>query len=408
MLSDHEIQAIRQDFPCLQQSIQGKPLIYFDSAATALKPRPVIEAVTDYYSKYCGNVHRGVHALSAKATALYENTRETVRAFINANSLDEIIFTKGATESINLVANSYGGHHLKKGDEIILSAMEHHANIVPWQMLCERIGCQLKVIPLTPCGELDLEAFVSLLSERTRFVSIILTSNVTGVTNPVQTIIAKAHEKSVPVLVDAAQAVVHQQLDVQALDCDFLVFSGHKLCGPTGVGVLYAKAKYLEDLPPYQGGGDMIASVSFEKTLYKSGALRFEAGTPNIAGVIGLGKAIEYITSVGLKNIAAYEHKLAQTLQAGFDLLPKIRVLGSFAQRAPVFSFVHQLAHSHDVAVLIDQLGVALRDGHHCAMPLMTYFGVSSTVRASLLFYNTLEEVDKFFDCLRKVCEILA
>jgi len=404
--SSLDVEKIRQDFPLLHQEVNGKPLAYLDNAATSQKPTQVIEALDKYYQEDNANIHRGVHTLSERATIDYEQAREKVRSFINANSEKEIIFVRGATEGINLIAQSYGRNKLKTGDEIIISEMEHHSNIVPWQLLCEQTGAILKIIPINDSGELILEEFEKLLSSKTKLVSIAHISNALGTINPIQTIIDRAHEHNAVVIIDGAQATPHTTVDVQALDCDFYVFSGHKLFGPTGIGVLYGKAHLLEAMPPWQGGGDMIKMVSFEKTLYNDLPYKFEAGTPHIAGVIGLGAAIDYVSTTGLEAIAAYEHELLEYATEKTLEVKGLRLIGTAQQKTSILSFVIDSIHPHDIGTILDHEGIAIRTGHHCAMPVMTHFNVPATARASFAFYNTFEEVDRLIQALGKAREV--
>ena len=404
--SSLDVEKIRQDFPLLHQEVNGKPLAYLDNAATSQKPTQVIEALDKYYREDNANIHRGVHTLSERATIDYEQTREKVRNFINANSVKEIIFVRGATEGINLIAQSYGRNKLKTGDEIIISEMEHHSNIVPWQLLCEQTGAVLKIIPINDSGELILEEFEKLLSPKTKLVSLAHISNALGTINPIQTIIDRAHEHNAVVIIDGAQATPHTIVDVQALDCDFYVFSGHKLFGPTGIGVLYGKAHLLEAMPPWQGGGDMIKMVSFEKTLYNDLPYKFEAGTPHIAGVIGLGAAIDYVSTTGLEAIAAHEHELLEYATEKILDVKGLRLIGTAQQKTSILSFVIDSIHPHDIGTILDHEGIAIRTGHHCAMPVMTHFNVPATARASFAFYNTFEEVDRLIQALGKAREV--
>ena len=397
-----DVNKIRQDFPNLKVQVRGKPLVYLDNAATTLKPQIVIDTIAGHYQEYTSNVHRGVHTLSQKATEAYEGGRERVRQFINAQELGEIIFTSGTTDSINLVMQCYGRAFIKEGDEILITEMEHHSNIVPWQMLCEEKGCVLKVAPMNDNGELIWEEFKKLVSEKTKLVSVVYVSNSLGTINPIEDIIALAHSFKCPVLVDAAQAVSHMAIDVQKLDCDFLAFSGHKLFGPTGVGVLYGKAAHLNKMPPYRGGGDMIASVTFEKTTYNVLPYKFEAGTPNVADVIGLGAAIDYVRSIGLNGIAAYKDELLAYGTDQLKKIPDIRLIGTAKDKASVLSFVHPLIHAHDMGTLVDEEGVAIRTGHHCTQPVMKHFKVPATCRASLAMYNTKEDIDKLVMAIKK------
>ncbi|HOB73286.1 MAG TPA: cysteine desulfurase [Phycisphaerae bacterium] len=401
-----DVEKIRQDFPILQQRINGRPLAYLDNAATTQKPRAVIDALQHYYARDNANIHRGVHELSVRATEGYERARTIVQRFLNAADPREIIFTRGTTEAINLVAASYGRKHIGPGDEIIVSAMEHHSNIVPWQLLCEQTGARLRVIPINDDGEILLDAYDALLTPRTRLVAVVHLSNVLGTINPVHEIIQRAHRHGVPVLVDGAQSAAHLPVDVQALDCDFYAFSGHKVFGPTGIGVLYGKAALLREMPPYQGGGDMISRVSFEGTTYKDIPYKFEAGTPNIAGVIGLGVALEYVNRIGLERIAAYEHELLDYATRSLLAIPQVRLIGTAKAKASVLSFVLAGAHPHDIGTILNQMGVAIRTGHHCAQPVMDRFGVPATARASLAFYNTTADIDALVAGIHKVLEV--
>ena len=389
-----DIAAIRADFPILSRTIYDRPLVYFDNAATSQKPRCVVEAIENVYYHQNANIHRGVHYLSQRATEAHEDARKTVQAFINAASSNEIVFTRGTTEAMNLIATSFGEAFCKEGDEILISGMEHHANIVPWQLLRDRVGIVLKVVPFDERGELDMVAFRNLLSDKTKLVSITHISNVLGTVNPVAEIIAEAHAQGIPVLIDGAQAVPHTQVDVQALDADFYVFSGHKMYGPNGIGVLYGKEKWLEKLPPYQGGGEMIATVTYEKTTFAELPFKFEAGTPDYVGSVALAEAIRYMQRFGIKEIGDYEHQL---LKYATDELMKIegmRIFGTSANKASVISFLVGTIHHFDMGTLLDRLGIAVRTGHHCAMPLMHTLGIEGTVRASFAFYNTKEEID--------------
>jgi cysteine desulfurase/selenocysteine lyase len=399
---------IREDFPMLRTKVHGKPLVYLDNAATTHKPKAVIEALTRYYTEENSNVHRGVHFLSQVATQSYESGRTRIRHFLNAAHDREIIFTRGTTESINLVAQTYGRKHLRAGDEVLITAMEHHSNIVPWQMLCEEKGAVLRVVPITDAGELVMDDYRRLLGERTRLVSVVQVSNALGTVNPVQEMIMLAHARGIPVLLDGAQAVAHMPVDVRALDCDFYAFSGHKLFGPTGIGVLYGKADLLEAMPPYQGGGDMISAVSFEKTIYNTLPYKFEAGTPHIAGVVGLAAAIEYVEQIGRDQIAVHEKEL---LDYGTELLsaiPGLRLIGTAREKAGVLSFVLDGVHAHDIGTILDLEGVAVRAGHHCAMPVMKRYGLAATARASLAFYNTRADLDALAKGIHKVIEVFA
>ena len=401
-----DVEKVRQDFPILREKIHGKPLVYLDNAATSQKPQVVIDAVNRYYLAENSNVHRGVHFLSEQATQAYEGARVKVKRFLNAADPREIIFVRGTTEGINLVAQSYGRTRIKAGDEIIISTMEHHSNIVPWQMLCEDKGAVLRVVPINDDGELLVDEYERLLNARTKFVSVTHVSNVLGTINPVKQIIEMAHRRSVPVLIDGAQAAPHFTVDVQDLDCDFYVFSGHKVLGPTGIGILYGKADLLEGMPPYQGGGEMIRAVTFEKTLYKTLPYKFEAGTPHIAGVIGLGVAIDYLRGIGLERIAAYERELLAYGTKALSAIPGVRIIGTAKEKASVLSFVLDGVHPHDIGTILDHEGIAIRAGHHCAMPVMQRFGVPATARASLAFYNTREEIDALVGAIHKAIEM--
>jgi cysteine desulfurase/selenocysteine lyase len=390
----------------LRQHVNGKPLIYLDNAATTQKPRSVVEAIRRFYEQDCSNVHRGVHTLSQRATEAYERAREIVRRFLNARSEEEIIFVRGTTEAINLVAHSFGRWRVRAGDEILISAMEHHSNIVPWQILCEMTGARLRVAPITEDGELLVEDVERLLTERTRLVAMTHLSNALGTITPAREIIRLAHECGVPVLLDGAQAVAHLKVDVQELECDFYAFSGHKLYGPTGIGVLYGKAEWLDAMPPYQGGGDMISSVTFEKTTYNRLPYKFEAGTPHIAGAIGLGAAIEYVTTLGVEAIAAHERDLLTYATEAVSSIPGLRVIGTARQKASILSFTLDGVHPHDIGTILDHEGIAIRAGHHCAQPVMERFGVPATARVSFALYNTREEVDALVAALQKVREV--
>jgi len=401
-----DVWRIREDFPILKQTIHGKPLVYLDNAATSQKPQIVIDAISRYYATENANVHRGIHALSEMATQAYEGARETVRQFLTAADTREIIFVRGTTEAINLVAQSYGRTFLTAGDEIVISAMEHHSNIVPWQILCEQVGARLQVIPFNHNGELLLDEYARLLNERTKFVSVVHVSNALGTINPVKDIIEMAHRRGIPVLIDGAQAAPHLPVNVQELDCDFYAFSGHKVCGPTGIGVLYGKADLLKRMPPYQSGGDMISVVTFEKTHYNTLPYKFEAGTPNIAGVIGLGAAINYVQAIGLDRIAVYETELLAYATAALAGIPGLRLIGTAQEKAGVVSFVLDCAHPHDIGTILDREGVAIRAGHHCAMPVMQRFGVPATARASFAFYNTTEEIDALVRAIHTVRKV--
>jgi cysteine desulfurase/selenocysteine lyase len=403
-----DLAACRDDFPVLQQRVNGKPLIYLDSAATTQKPQSVIDAVTGFYREYNSNVHRGVHSLSVRATEVYEQVRHKVARLIHAQSDEEIVFVRGATEAINLVACSFVLPKLQVGDEVLVSAMEHHSNIVPWQLACNQAGARLRVVPMNDAGELEMGAFRQLLGPRTRLLAVAHISNALGTVNPVSEMIELAHQQGIPVLVDGAQAVLHQKVDVQALDCDFYCFSSHKMLGPTGVGVLYGKAELLAAMPPYQGGGDMIRSVTFERTTYNTPPHRFEAGTPNIAGCVGLGAAIDYLTRIGLDRISTYEQTLLTQAHQALAKIDGVRIVGTAAHKAAVVSFVLDGAHPHDVGTVLDQDGIAIRTGHHCAQPVMDRFGIAATARASFALYNTAREVETLAEKLAQVRGIFA
>ncbi len=401
------VEKIRKDFPILKEKVHGKPLVYLDNAATTQKPNLVIETLERYYREYNANIHRGLHLLSEKATAAYEASRVTAQKFLNAADHREIIFTRGATEGINLVAQTWGRQNVKAGDEILITTMEHHSNIVPWQMLCEEKGAVLKVVPINDAGELVLEELYRLLSPKTKLVAITHVSNALGTVNPIAEIIQAAHAKGAKVLVDGAQAIPHLSVDVRALDCDFYVFSGHKIYGPTGIGVLYGKYALLDSMPPYQGGGDMIASVTFEKTLYKKPPYKFEAGTPHIAGVIGLGAALDYVSKIGLSTIAAHEHDLLVYGTQKLLEVPGLQIIGNARFKAGVLSFTLGEIHPHDIGTIMDRQGVAVRAGHHCAQPVMDRFQVPATARASFGLYNTHKEIDVLVKAIHKVKEVL-
>jgi cysteine desulfurase / selenocysteine lyase len=396
----------RQDFPILRETVGGKPLVYLDNGATTQKPEMVIATEAEYYRHTNANIHRGVHALSQRATDAYEAARGKVQRFINAASTQEIVFVRGTTEAINLVAQSYARPRLQPGDEILISAMEHHSNIVPWQMVCQQTGAVLKVVPINDAGEFEFDAYASLLNQRTRLVAVTHLSNALGSIPPVERIIALAHQQGVPVLLDGAQAVSHLPVDVRTLDCDFYAFSGHKIFGPTGIGVLYGKAALLEAMPPYQGGGDMIRSVSFEKTEYNELPYKFEAGTPNIAGVIGLGAALDYVASIGLVTIAAHERDLLDYATELVKDIPGLHIVGTARHKASILSFTLDGVHPHDIGTILDHDGIAIRAGHHCAMPVMQRFGIAGTARASFALYNTRQEVDALVAGLHKVQEM--
>jgi cysteine desulfurase/selenocysteine lyase len=389
-----DVQRVRKDFPILRQHFRGRPLVYLDNAATAQKPQTVIDAVGRFYSHENANIHRGVHYLSEQATIAYDEVRERVARFINARTSREVVFTRGTTDSINLVAQSYGRTFLKPGDEILITGMEHHSNIVPWQLVCEQTGAVLQAAPLTETGELDLEAFQALLSDRTRLIAIAHVSNALGTINPVKQLIAWARGRNVPVLVDGAQSAPHLPVDVQDLDCDFFAFSGHKLFGPTGVGVLYGRESLLERMPPYQGGGGMIASVTLERSTWAPLPAKFEAGTPMIAQVIGLGAAVEYVSQIGLETIASWERELLAYATELVTRIEGVRIIGTAPEKASVLSFVLDRVHPHDIGTVLDDAGVAIRAGHHCAQPVMQHFGVPATARASFAFYNTKQEAE--------------
>jgi len=389
-----DVRRIREDFPILKQKMHGKPLVYLDNAATSQKPQAVIDALLRFYLQDCANIHRGVYLLSERSTQAYEDARVKVQRFLNAAETREIVFVRGSTEGINLVAQTYGRQHLREGDEILITAMEHHSNIVPWQILCEEKGCHLRVAPINDRGELILGEFEKLLNDRTRLVAAAHVSNALGTINPLKQMIAMAHARQIPVLVDGAQAAPHMKIDVRALDADFYAISGHKMFGPTGIGALYGKAHLLESMPPYQGGGDMILSVTFEKTTYNHIPNKFEAGTPNIAAVIGLGAAVDYLTRVGMDNVASYEQALLAYATEAIGQIPGVRLIGTAREKAGVLSFVLEGIHPHDVGTVLDQEGIAVRTGHHCAQPVMQRFGVPATVRASLAFYNTKQEIN--------------
>jgi cysteine desulfurase / selenocysteine lyase len=403
-----DINKIRHDFPILEQSINGKKLVYFDNAATTQKPSVVIEALKNYYEGYNANIHRGIHHLAEKATAAFEATRKTVKSFLNANSIEEIIFTYGTTDSINLVAGTYGRKFINAGDEIIISTLEHHSNIVPWQMLCEEKGCILKIIPINDEGEIILEEYEKLLSPNTKFVSVVHVSNALGTINPIKTIIEKAHAVGAKVLIDGAQASSHLDIDVQALDADFYALSAHKLFGPTGMGVLYGKKELLEAMPPYRGGGEMIKEVTFEKTTYADLPYKFEAGTPNIADVVAFKFALDYIQNIGKTNIAAYENELLAYAAEKLESIEGLTVIGKAKEKVSVISFVLEGIHPQDIGIILDQQGIAVRTGHHCTQPLMQRLGIPGTARASFSVYNTFEEIDSLVAGILKVKKLLS
>jgi len=402
-----DVEALRREFPVLSRQVNGHPLCYLDSAASSQRPQFVIDAISRYYETTHANVHRGVHKLSQEATDLFEGARETLRRFINARSTREVIFVRGTTEAINLVAQSYARPRLQPGDEILISWLEHHANIVPWQMVCEQTGAVLKVIPITRSGEVDYAAFESLLSDRTRLLALSHVSNALGTIVPVERFIREARRRGIPVLLDGAQAAPHMPVDVQALDCDFYCFSGHKMCGPTGIGVLYGRESLLAAMPPWQGGGDMILAVSFKGTIYNELPYKFEAGTPHIAGAIGLGAAVDYLESIGLERIAAAEQDLLEYATKRLAGIPGLTLVGTAPAKAAVVSFTVEGVHPHDLGTILDHEGVAIRTGHHCAMPVMEFFGLPATARASFAFYNTRPEVDRLVEALQVAREML-
>jgi cysteine desulfurase/selenocysteine lyase len=403
----YDVERLRRDFPILHRTVRGgKQLVYLDNAATTQKPQAVIDRLVTYYSEENSNVHRGVHYLSEVATAAYESARTTVKKFINARDEKEVVFTRGTTEGINLVASSWGRHHVGAGDEVLITAIEHHSNIVPWQLLCEEKSARLRIAPVNDAGELILDEFAKLLTKRTKIVAFGHASNALGTINPVKKMIAMAHANGSLVLIDGAQGVPHLEVDVQDLDCDFYAFSAHKVYGPTGIGVLYGKQAILDAMPPYQGGGDMILSVSFEKTTYNALPYKFEAGTPNISGAIGLASALDYLSAVGLPNIAEHEQDLLHYTTAQLKDIPGIRIIGTAAEKASVISFTLEGVHPHDIGTILDQEGIAVRTGHHCAQPLMMRFNVPATGRASFGLYNTREEADALVAGLHKVIEV--
>jgi cysteine desulfurase / selenocysteine lyase len=402
----YEVERVRAEFPILARSVHGHPLVYLDSAASSQRPLAVLRAVENYETTLHANVHRGVHSLSQWATDAYERSRETVRRFINARSSREIVFVRGTTEAINLVANSWGRGQLKPGDEVLITHLEHHANIVPWQLVCAATGARLRAAPITAAGELDLDAFKALLSDRTRLVAVAHVSNALGTVLPVQEIVRLAHARGIPVLVDGAQAVPHETVDVRALDCDFYAFSGHKVYGPTGIGVLYGRESLLAAMPPWQGGGEMILSVSIETSTYNELPGKFEAGTPNISGAIGLGAALEYVESLGREAIARHEHGLLELTNERLTELPGVRLVGTAPGKAAVVSFTMQGIHPHDIGTILDSEGIAIRTGHHCAMPVMQFYGLPATARASFGCYNNVQDVERLVQGLRKVREL--
>jgi cysteine desulfurase/selenocysteine lyase len=403
-----DIASIRTDFPILQKTVRGKPLVYLDNAASTQKPQYVIDTLTAFYGGQYSNVHRGVHHLSQISTDLYEEARRKVRRFLNARDEREIVFVRGTTEAINLVASSYGRGHVGEGDEVLISAMEHHANIVPWQMLCEEKNARLRIIPMNEKGELELEDLETLFSERTKIVALTHVSNALGTVNPAKRIIEVAHAHGVPVLLDGAQSVQHLDIDVQELDCDFFAFSGHKIYGPTGIGVLYGKADLLERMPPYQGGGDMILSVTFEKTTYNTIPFKFEAGTPDIAGAIGLGAALDYYAGLDRNLVVAHERELLKYATEQLTDITGLRIVGTATEKVSVISFTLCAIHPHDIGTILDQHGIAIRAGHHCAQPVMKHFGVPATARASFSFYNTKDDVNRLVEAIHEVLEVFA
>lgn len=400
------VQKIREDFPILSTKVRGKNLVYFDNAATTQKPLAVIERIKKYYEEENSNVHRGVHYLSEIATQEYETARETVKNFLNAESTEEIIFTRGTTEAINLVANSFGKTFINEGDEIIISEMEHHSNIVPWQLICEERKAILRVIPFDDNGELILDEFEGMFNEKTKLVSVVHISNSLGTINPIEKIIEISHSFAVPVLVDGAQSIMHSKINIQELGADFFVFSGHKIYGPTGIGVLYGKKEYLEQMMPYQGGGDMIKSVTFKKTTYNDLPYKFEAGTPNIEGAIGLKASLDYLNNIGIEQIAAYENELLKYATEKLLQIPQLKIIGTSKEKGPIISFVLENIHPHDVGTILDYEGIAVRTGHHCTQPVMEHFKVPATTRASFAFYNTREEIDILFQGIQKVIKV--
>jgi len=408
MTTKFDVNRIRNDFPILKQQINGNPLVYLDNGATSQKPQSVIDAIVEYYTTTNSNVHRGVHTMSQQATDGYEGARSKVRQFINAGKDEEIIFTRNTTEGVNLVAHSYGRQNISPGDDIIVSNMEHHSNIVPWQMLCEEKGANLKVVPIDDTGELVMDEYQKMLSSRTKLVSITHVSNALGTILPAKQIVAMAHAHGAPVLLDGAQAVPHMPVDMQDLDCDFYVFSGHKLYGPTGIGILYGKEEYLNAMPPFLGGGEMIKSVTFEKTIYNDLPYKFEGGTPDIAGAIGLGAAIDYVNSLGFDQITAHEEELLQYGTEALESIDGVQIIGTAAHKAGILSFVMDAAHPHDIGTILDEQGIAIRTGHHCAQPVMQRFQIPATARASLAFYNTKEDIDALVKGIDRVLEVFS
>ncbi|MEP7257920.1 MAG: cysteine desulfurase [Flavitalea sp.] len=402
-----DVYQVRRQFPALDRVVKGHPLVYFDNAATSQKPQPVIDALVNYYNSYNANIHRGIHTLAEEATAAYEATRDTVQQYIHAASREQVIFTRGTTEGINLVAQTWGRQNVKTGDEIIISAMEHHSNIVPWHILCEEKGAVLKVIPINDEGELLISEFERLLTDKTKLVAITQASNALGTINPVESIIKKAHEAGAVVLVDGAQSAVHLDIDVQQMDCDFFVFSSHKVYGPTGVGILYGKKHLLESMPVYQGGGEMIKEVSFDKIIYNDLPYKFEAGTPNIADTIALKPALDFVNSIGKEKIRQHEHELLLYASAELEQIPGLKIIGRAKQKVSLVSFIIEGIHPQDLGILLDNKGIAVRTGHHCAQPLMNYFGIPGTTRASIAMYNTKEEIDILITALKKAIKLL-
>ena len=403
-----DVQSIRNDFPLLHQKTYNRPLVYFDNAATTQKPQAVIDITSEYYQKYNSNIHRGVHFLSEKMTEAYENARRAIKLYVNAKHQHEIIFTSGTTESINLVAFTFGEKYVHSGDEVLVTLMEHHSNIVPWQMMCERKGAVLRAVPFGFTGEFDLDQFEKSISEKTKIIALNHVSNTLGTVNPIEKIIQIAHSRNIPVLIDGAQGIHHQPVDVQKLDCDFYAFSGHKIYGPTGIGVLYGKEKWLNELPPYKGGGDMIKTVTIEKTIYNELPFKFEAGTTNFIGAIGLGAAIKYVENIGRQNIFEHEHSLLKYATEKISKIPAIRIFGTSPNKAGVISFLLGNIHHFDTGMMLDKMDIAVRTGNHCTQPIMKFFGVEGTVRASFAFYNTQEEIDYFVESLLKVKQLFA
>ena len=408
MTTSFDVNSVRNDFPILKQRVNGNPLVYLDNGATSQKPQAVIDAIVEYYTTTNSNVHRGVHTMSQQATDEYEGARSKVREFVNAGSDREIIFTRNTTEGVNLVAHSYGRHNVGPGDDVIVSNMEHHSNIVPWQMLCEEKGANLKVVPIDDSGELMMDEYQKMLSPRTKLVSITHVSNALGTILPARQIVDMAHSYGTPVLLDGAQAVPHMAVDMQELDCDFYVFSGHKLFGPTGIGILYGKESYLESMPPFLGGGDMIKSVTFERTIYNDLPYKFEGGTPDISGAIGLGAAIDYVNGLGFDKITAHENELLRYGTEALESIAGVQIVGTAAHKAGILSFVMDSAHPHDIGTILDEQGIAIRTGHHCAQPVMHRFQIPATARASLAFYNTKEDIDALVKGIDRVIEVFS